>query len=121
MIGNHGYDGMRRYIIIAYSDFNLNQVKAQFNLTEKTIDMLPISASDWLTEILAIGYNLIMTSSSEKARSELLVNPVLLELRRRNANAFAIYSGINLDIDNSHEALLFQESTYLCSGTCYTC
>jgi len=38
---------------------------------------------------------------SEKSRSERLVTPILLELSNRNENKFSIYSGVNLDVDES--------------------
>ena len=40
-----------------------------------------------------------MKSGSEKARSEFIVAPILLEMERINNQNFAIYSGINLDAD----------------------
>jgi hypothetical protein len=37
--------------------------------------------------------------TSEKARSELLVSPILMELLNRNNYAFSVLSGVNLDVD----------------------
>ncbi|OQY49026.1 MAG: hypothetical protein B6242_00635 [Anaerolineaceae bacterium 4572_78] len=89
---------------MAYSDFSLEKVKHQFNLVQKTIDLFPdetsIHPSDWLKQTLSMGLDLTVISSSEKARGELLVMPILLELRHHNNNSFAIYSGTTLDADN---------------------
>lgn len=61
--------------------------------------MVPeLAPSAWLRETLkrgqALGFN------SEKSRSERLVTPLLLELSRLNNHRFAIYSGMNLDVDD---------------------
>lgn len=53
--------------------------------------------SDWLRDTLAMTQR--MPLSSEKAKSELIVTPILLELRKRNDNFFTVYSGEVLNVD----------------------
>lgn len=69
---------------MAYSDFSLSQVKKVFGLTEKPIVLFnaqgEIEASNWLKETLDISLKLALSSSSEKARSEFIVVPILLEI-----------------------------------------
>lgn len=88
---------------MSYSNFSLKEVRKRFNLSEErkilfsnTIDRNP---SDWLLQTLK--YNEDAALISEKERSELLVSPILTELRQRNNKIFSVYSGANLDADAS--------------------
>ena len=88
---------------MSYSDFSLKEVRKRFELSEErkalfssTTDQKP---SDWLLQTLK--YNEDAALISEKERSELLVSPVLTELRQRNNKIFSVYSGANLDADAS--------------------
>lgn len=86
-----------------YSDFSLIKVKKEFDLIEKSTNLFPeiglFEISDWLKETLDISISLALSSSSEKARSEFIVAPILLELERRNKDEFSIFSGERLDVD----------------------
>ena len=88
---------------MAYSDFTLDKAKQDFNLIEVMTPLFtsvqPIEPSAWLSETLNIGRDLALSSSSEKARSEFIVAPILLEFRRQDMSAFAIHSGRRLDVD----------------------
>jgi len=88
---------------MAYSDFTLRKANKDFNLTDRTVPLFtptpPLEPSSWLTESLEMGIELALPSSSEKARSEFIIAPILMELRRRNQSFFAIHSGQNLDVD----------------------
>lgn len=88
---------------MSYSDFSFSAVKKIFGLTEKPIDLFPtvalLEASDWLKETLTSSIPLALSSSSEKARSEFIIAPLLLELEKRNPHKLSIFSGERLDID----------------------
>lgn len=88
---------------MAYSDFSLVEVKRAFGLVEISADLFAevgdVEPSHWLQETLRYSLKLALSSSSEKARSEFIVAPILLELERRNPEKLAIYSGENLDVD----------------------
>jgi hypothetical protein len=88
---------------MSYADFSLTQVKREFALSEKLVSMFehvsPCKASSWLTEALDIGMELALSTSSEKARSEFIVVPILFEIEKRNRKKFSIYSGEKLDVD----------------------
>jgi hypothetical protein len=90
---------------MAYSDFTLEAVVEQFGLVEKNEALFatvqPIPASDWLTETLSISQKMGLRSGTEKARSEFIIVPILLELERRNPNQLMIYSGKTMDVDKS--------------------
>ncbi len=81
----------------------MENVKETFGLSEKTIPLFEnteaLPFSDWLKEALDIGLHLALASSSEKARSEFIVVPILFELQKRNNRNFTIYSGERLAAD----------------------
>jgi hypothetical protein len=90
---------------MAYSKFTLdlieqrfgyqNQVKLLFENTPK------IEPSSWLLNALALAHELPIRS--EKAKSESIVFPILVELRNINQKYFTIYSGDNLNVDEKLE------------------
>jgi len=86
-----------------YTEFNLSQAKKSFELIEHRsplfADIKAIPSSDWLKEALTIGLELALSTSSEKARSEFIITPILFELERKNNKQLAIYSGERLDVD----------------------
>ncbi len=89
---------------MAYSDFSVKKVKTTFGLIEKQIDLFnnnfqKIDESNWLKETLEISLKLAFSSSSEKARSEFIIAPILLEIEKRNQDKFSIFSGERLDVD----------------------
>jgi hypothetical protein len=90
---------------MAYSDFSLEEVVEAFSLKEtqaKLFESFEILApSSWLETTLELSFDLGIASGNEKARSEFIVVPVLLEMERRNHKKFTIYSGKNLDVDRS--------------------
>lgn len=92
---------------MSYSNFDLVSVKKAFNLAEETTELFgaieEVSPSEWLTTSLKIGVRLTQYSQSEKAKSELIVMPILVELQQRNSPNIALYSGKSLDVDKEKE------------------
>ena len=90
---------------MAYSDFSLPKVKKDFELIEQTGHLFQpigtLEASPWLAETLETSIPLALSSSSEKARSEFIVVPILLEIEKRNPGKFVIFSGERLDVDET--------------------
>ena len=88
---------------MAYTDFTLSDLRNKFKLENKVVDMFggkqikSIAPSEILRQQLAEAEELPI--KSEKARSELIITPILLELRRRNNKFFTIYSGDSLIVD----------------------
>lgn len=58
-----------------------------------------VEPSAWLLETLSIAQH--FPKDTEKAKSELIVTPILMELVRRSNYQCAIFSGYNLDVDKS--------------------
>jgi hypothetical protein len=75
---------------MAYSDFSLRKVKQDFGLTlQEQGTFLPtiqaIGPSPYLAETLKRNVPLAIALGNEKARSELLICPILLEVREISA------------------------------------
>jgi hypothetical protein len=89
---------------VAYDQFTLDDVKRKLGLTVREVegafaDVPPIAASAWLTETLQEGSALALSYATEKARSEWIIAPVLLELRRQRRGELAVFSGAEFDVD----------------------
>ncbi len=89
-----------------YSEFTIDSVKARFGLT---ITEAPGVFAGWpdviagpmLTDTLAETLPLAVAISTEKARSELIIVPVLLEARRRAHRPVSLFSGVEFVVDSS--------------------
>ncbi len=89
-----------------YSDFSLEKVKRTFELTtSETVDLFgdipELECSALLTEILRYNAPLAVASNSEKARSEMIISPILLDLRRLLRERINLFSGIEFDVDSA--------------------
>jgi len=90
---------------MAYSDFTLRRVKEQFGLTliEGVCFFPEIQAVEpttpYLIDILQESLPLAISMGSEKARSELLISPVLFELRRIMNRQMSFFSGEEFTVD----------------------
>ncbi|MEO0868390.1 MAG: hypothetical protein AAFY17_08065, partial [Cyanobacteria bacterium J06642_11] len=89
-----------------YSSFTLSKVKSLFNVaTDGTHDVFaavaPIPPSELLTTILKDQLPLAGAINTEKARSELIIMPILMEVRRLLNNQVAIFSGSSFEVDAS--------------------
>jgi hypothetical protein len=102
---------------MAFSDFTLQAVETQFGVTPRQAplfpDVPPVAVPAWLRELL--GRALELPLVSEKARSELIVMPVLLACRELSHNTVAIFSGSRLDV--SPEQGLLGECDFLLART----
>jgi hypothetical protein len=61
----------------------------------------PIAPSDYLTETLRRNLALALAIGTEKARSELLISPVLVEVRELLKRSVSIFSGTDFTVDES--------------------
>jgi len=88
---------------MAYRDFTLEDLRRKFGVTNKVIPIFDsksipqIRVSDWLNKSLSIGQKLRLRT--EKAKSEAIVMPILLELKDRNDDFLMIHSGNTLKVD----------------------
>ena len=102
---------------MSYSDFTLQSIEARFGVSARPAALLPDARPAlvpvWLRAQLDRGLELPLVS--EKARSELIVMPVLLACRELSADSIAIYSGARLDV--SPEQGLAGECDFLLART----
>lgn len=91
---------------MAYSDFTLSEVKDKFllSLNEKSNlfdDVKEIDYSEHLKETLKYNTPLGVSINTEKARSELIVAPVLVEIVKKLEHQISLFSGSELNVDKS--------------------
>jgi hypothetical protein len=81
-----------------YSSFSLPRVKRDFDLTIVENGRFlpptqPIAPSSYLQEALSEGLPLAIATGSEKARSELIISPILVEVRKILERKISFFSG----------------------------
>ncbi|MFO0140726.1 MAG: hypothetical protein ACK513_04825 [Aphanizomenon sp.] len=90
---------------MAYNDFKLSEIIQNFGLTLNEVsglfgDILEEECSDLLTTILKDNIDLAVAINTEKARSEMIISPILLEVRRKLNYEISLFSGIDFNVDN---------------------
>lgn len=91
---------------MAYSDFKIATLKQTFHLIfEEDIDLfsaiVPVPVSPWLTETLQETLSLALSINTEKVRSELIIAPILVELRKQTGRQVGFFSGVDFTVDDS--------------------
>jgi len=89
---------------MSYSDFDLRKVKQNLgiNLIEKVnlfSSIKPVNITAYLQETLAENIPLARAINTEKARSELIIANVLVELRKVLEHKISLFSGIEFNVD----------------------
>jgi hypothetical protein len=90
---------------MAFRDFSFPEVRQALGLTLAEVDLFAdVPAMDLPLEFagrMRAGVDLALAINTEKARSEFIIAPVLMELRRLLGDAFGLFSGIEFDVDAS--------------------
>lgn len=91
---------------MSYRDFTLSSISKTFNLTiEERVDLFAhvpdTEVSQNLTDYLSNTIPLALAINTEKARSELLIAPILVEVRKMRNNQISMFSGIEFNVDSS--------------------
>lgn len=88
---------------MTYSDFTIDSVEQLLGIWIRPgnlfPDLKPAPVSAWLAEALVNSREIALVS--EKSRSEFLVAPMLLALRKLSGHSVSIYSGRRLDVDSA--------------------
>ena len=89
---------------MSYSSFTLSRTKHDFNLTTVESEILfpkiePLKPSDLLTLNLRENLSLATAINTEKARSELIIMPVLTDVRHRLQGRVSLFSGVEFNVD----------------------
>ena len=87
-----------------YSQFSVEQIKTTFGITlTRTIDLFADIAetepSNFLKETLQFNLPLALEINSEKARSELIVAPILVEIKKLLPERMSLFSGREFNVD----------------------
>ena len=89
---------------MAYSDWTIETVKKAFQLEEVNAvgifaNVEPVAPSAHLTTTLERNVPLALAMGTEKAKSELIVSPMLVELWMHFDRNISFFSGIDFNID----------------------
>jgi hypothetical protein len=91
-----------------YSNFTIRKVRKELSveIAEETgmfSDAKPHEISNHLKETLSDNISLAAAVNTEKARSELIIAPVLLEIRKIFGKRISFFSGIELNVDKERD------------------
>lgn len=92
---------------MAYSNFTLETVREAFDIQEVDIaglfsDSEPMVPSELLTAVLARNIPLATAIGTEKAKSEMIVADVLVELREQLDLGISLFSGIDFNVNDEN-------------------
>ena len=92
---------------MAYSNFTLETVREAFDIQEVDIaglfsDSEPMVPSELLTAVLERNIPLATAIGTEKAKSEMIVSDVLVELREQLDLSISLFSGIDFNVDDEN-------------------
>jgi fido (protein-threonine AMPylation protein) len=92
---------------MAYSDFKLSEVIQKFGLkiNEQSglfANIQEEDYSDLLATILKENVDLAVSINTEKARSEMIISPILLEIRRKLNYEISFFSGVDFNVDSQN-------------------
>jgi hypothetical protein len=92
---------------MAFRDFSFPRVEQDLGLRLSDADLFssapecPVRES--IAEVVLEGAQLALANSTEKAKSEFIIAPVLLELRRLAGGKIALFSGVEWDVDPARD------------------
>src|SRR3954447_24853053 len=90
---------------MAFRDFTFPKVQHDLGLTLHDEDLFsavpPFPVREEFAAFLRDGAALAVANSTEKAKSEFIIAPVLLELRRALGSRFFLFSGVEWEADTS--------------------
>ena len=91
-----------------YSNFTLDTVKKVFQLEEIDVealfsDSLPVEPSAYLMTGLERKLRLAAAIGTEKAKSELIVADILVELREHFERCISLFSGIDFNVERESD------------------
>ena len=91
-----------------YSNYTLKLVKEEFGLEivenrDLFSTIKDMEISDNLKDTLNYNVPLALAISTEKARSELIISNILIELKKILNDEISLFSGINFDVDKDRD------------------
>lgn len=90
---------------MAYNKFTFEDAVERLNLKTVSVKSIveafePFPPSNFLQTALQRGTTLALRSNTEKARSEMIVAPILLELQEVKKEKISLFSGIDFKVDS---------------------
>ncbi len=90
--------------IMAYSQFDIEKAKTELNISVVEsphffANIAAIPSSSYLRETLDFNTSIALAINSEKSRSEMIIAPILWELKRLNPDRVSIFSGKEFSVD----------------------
>ena len=87
-----------------YSQFTIEEIKTKFDITISErfgifADIQEIEYSDFLKQSLQEYLPLALAINTEKARSELIIMPILVEIKRQFSSQISIFSGKDFSVE----------------------
>ena len=93
---------------MSYSRFTIERVIKEFNLKLQQVEFISnnsdiknLQISKYIEEYLTNSYNFALSLGTEKAESEFIIAPILLEVKNKFNNNVTFFSGQRFDIDTS--------------------
>jgi hypothetical protein len=88
---------------MAYAEFTFQKLEMDLKLLIEEADLFsdipPLEISNIFADILKENVPLALSINTEKARSELIIAPVLVELRKSFKHQISLFSGVELNVD----------------------
>ena len=87
-----------------YNRFTLSQAKERLQLQiDETVDLFPeveeVKISNFLAQFLEENVPLALAVNTEKSKSEIIIAPILLELRKLTDRPISLFSGVVFNVD----------------------
>ncbi|MEW6492948.1 MAG: hypothetical protein AB1589_10635 [Cyanobacteriota bacterium] len=91
---------------MSYEEFNLEQISSDFDLeieenVELFADIQEVKLDEFFLKYLHNNIPLAVAISTEKAKSEMIIAPILIELRRMLNNQISLFSGVEFNVDST--------------------
>src|SRR5262249_24101792 len=91
--------------VMSFQNFSFPQVQQDLGLTVDEADLFShipgVELREEFIAVLAEGTNLALAVNTANAKSEFIIAPLLLELRRSLGDRFGLFSGVELAVDPS--------------------
>ena len=91
---------------MAYSEFSLRLLKERFGITATDSedlfgDVPPLPATEFFQTLLQRHLPIVRGLGTEKVRSEMIIAPLLVEVREQSGQQIGIFSGAELSVDTA--------------------
>ncbi|MFZ4677472.1 MAG: hypothetical protein ACOYM4_17565 [Nodosilinea sp.] len=98
---------------MSYKDFTLEKVRKQFGLAIESNQELfarvsqPVPMAKEFSAYLNYSVPLALSINTEKARSEMVIAPMLVELKRLRHDQISLFSGVEFSVDPAQDLVGF--------------